>query len=84
VYDGLDELKRFGIPDPNHFKARLFTSVLDPSNAFVSPGRNLCYHIIWDLEAKLRLTVFAARGFHANFQFELSGASTASTPARLC
>jgi len=32
VYDGLDELKRFGIPNPNHFKARLLTSVLNPND----------------------------------------------------
>jgi hypothetical protein len=32
VYGGLDELKRFGIPNPNHFKARLLTSVLNPND----------------------------------------------------
>ena len=31
VYGGLDELKGFGIPDPDHSKARLLTSVLDPN-----------------------------------------------------
>jgi hypothetical protein len=32
VYGGLDEMKRFGIPNPNHFKARLLTSVLNPND----------------------------------------------------
>jgi hypothetical protein len=30
VYSGLDELLRFGVPDPDNLEARLFARVLDP------------------------------------------------------